>query len=75
MKRWMWVLFIAATLPAAVFAQSYPSKSIRWIVPYPPGGSFDGFSRVVAAQLSSKYPPAEPGALVCEPLEAARSGR
>ncbi len=52
MKRWMWVLFIAATLPAAVFAQSYPSKSIRWIVPYPPGGSFDGFSRVVAAQLS-----------------------
>ncbi len=24
---------------------------------------------------AGKYPPAEPGALVCEPLEAARSGR
>ena len=29
----------------------------------------------VKAFHGSKYPPAEPGALVCEPLEAARSGR
>ncbi len=52
MKRWVLALSFLAILPAAVYAQGYPSKSIRWIVPYPPGGSFDGFSRVVAAQLS-----------------------
>ena len=32
-------------------------------------------ARVDTHKILSKYPPAEPGALVCEPLEAARSGR
>jgi len=31
--------------------------------------------RALVKKLVSKYPPAEPGALVCEPLEAARRGR
>ena len=30
---------------------------------------------VLAVQDLSKYPPAKPGALVCEPLKAARRGR
>jgi len=29
----------------------------------------------VEVVVARKYPPAEPGALVCEPLEAARRGR
>ena len=34
------------------FAQPYPSKPLKWIVPFPPGGSTDGFSRPLAAKLS-----------------------
>jgi tripartite-type tricarboxylate transporter receptor subunit TctC len=33
-------------------AQGFPAKPIRWIVPFPPGGSTDGFSRPLAAKLS-----------------------
>ena len=30
----------------------YPSKPIKWIVPFPPGGPTDTFSRPIAAKLS-----------------------
>lgn len=43
-------LFVAA---GAVFAQTYPSKSIRFIVPYPPGGGTDIVARLVAAKMST----------------------
>jgi tripartite-type tricarboxylate transporter receptor subunit TctC len=33
-------------------AQPFPSKPLRWIVPFPPGGSTDGFSRPLAAKLA-----------------------
>lgn len=38
------------TPPAA--AQTWPSKAIKWIVPFPPGGPTDTFSRAVAQKLS-----------------------
>jgi tripartite-type tricarboxylate transporter receptor subunit TctC len=44
----LWVLL--STHPA--FAQSYPSKPIRLIVPYPPGGSVDLVGRTVARKLT-----------------------
>ncbi|MDO8440887.1 MAG: tripartite tricarboxylate transporter substrate binding protein [Polaromonas sp.] len=32
--------------------QSYPNKPIRFILPYPPGGSTDTFSRIITQKLS-----------------------
>ena len=46
---------------------------------YPQGFSDKAKERVEAeiikATIEGKYPPAEPGALCCEPLEAAMRGR
>ena len=44
------VLFGLAAVAAAC-AQSFPAKPIRYIVPFPPGGPTDTFSRALTAQL------------------------
>ncbi|MDB5809863.1 MAG: tripartite tricarboxylate transporter substrate binding protein [Betaproteobacteria bacterium] len=39
-------------LPAGVFAQDYPAKSVRVIVPWAAGGSTDSIGRILAAKLT-----------------------
>ena len=46
--------FAALTTPAAVFAQSYPAKPIRWVVPYPAGGGSDFLARTISQQLATQ---------------------
>jgi len=49
------VLSLAAAIaPLAASAQAYPTKPIKLIVPFPPGGSNDVVARGIAAQLSTR---------------------
>jgi tripartite-type tricarboxylate transporter receptor subunit TctC len=45
------LLFLLLLCTTNAFAQ-YPTKPIKWIVPFPPGGPTDSFSRPVAQKLS-----------------------
>jgi tripartite-type tricarboxylate transporter receptor subunit TctC len=36
------------------YAQTYPAKSIRWVVPYPAGGGSDFLARTIGQQLSTQ---------------------
>ncbi len=44
----------SALLPAAALAQAYPNKTVRMIVPFPPGGGVDFIGRVVGKGLSER---------------------
>src|SRR5262249_44783168 len=41
-------------LTTAALAQDYPSKPVRLIIPFPPGGSNDVVGRVIATHLSDR---------------------
>src|SRR5215475_15112043 len=56
MKRLWGLVAIALTVAMPAFGQSYPlsypSKAIRLVSPFPPGGSVDVVGRLLAAKLS-----------------------
>src|SRR5688572_15807884 len=46
------LLAVMAGVTTTTFAQSYPAKTVRWIVPFPPGGGTDFVVRTLAQKLS-----------------------
>ena len=52
MKRWIFLIALALSSPA--LAQSWPAKTIRFLVPFPPGGSADLMVRAIAPRIGDK---------------------
>ena len=58
MKKLVVALALLATgLGANAFAQSYPSRQITLIVPFPPGGSTDVAARIMAERIRTSHLP------------------
>ena len=55
MTRRVLLAFAACLLCASALAQSWPSKPVRIIVPYPPGGTSDILARALAPGLQAAF--------------------
>jgi tripartite-type tricarboxylate transporter receptor subunit TctC len=54
--RTVHLLFLAVLLGQPAFAQPpYPSRPVRIVVPFPPGGTADAVPRIVAEKLSARW--------------------
>ena len=51
---WRWLAPVLLAFAACAHAQPYPAKSVRLIIPFPPGGSNDVIGRAIGAQLADR---------------------
>lgn len=56
-KKWIrgLLLALAAFFTGIVAAQEFPQKSIRFIVPFPPGGATDGLARILGEKMTEAW--------------------
>jgi len=58
MRSTFWTTVIAAALLApahAIFAQAFPAKMVRIVIPFPVGGSSDANARIIGPYLSERW--------------------
>lgn len=55
--KWLYLVVAAlvSTAPSTGSGQAYPSKPIRWIVGFPPGGGTDIISRLIGQKMSESW--------------------
>src|SRR5262245_34040021 len=56
--RWLarlGVLIVAVAIPIQAFAQSWPDKPVRIVVPFGPGGPADVYARILAQELTEVF--------------------
>ncbi|HEV7443393.1 MAG TPA: tripartite tricarboxylate transporter substrate-binding protein, partial [Steroidobacteraceae bacterium] len=52
----VWAVVASGLLTtAAAFAQAYPTKPVRLIIPFPPGGGNDVIGRIVGQKLTERW--------------------
>ena len=52
LKQLLLGLCVLLGMTTGAWAQKYPDRPIKWIVPYPPAGTTDVIARIVAQPLS-----------------------
>lgn len=52
LSRFAWLALVAAWLPTTGFAEDYPTRAIKLIVPFPAGGPSDFIARTVGHHMS-----------------------
>ena len=46
------MMAVCALAPLTVVAQTWPTKPVKFVVPFPPGGSVDPLARILGARLA-----------------------
>ncbi len=54
-RRTLALALAACALAGPAIAQEYPTKPVRILVPYPPGGASDVTARILADKLSKRW--------------------
>lgn len=54
MRNYLFLIIFSCAPVTHLWAQSYPAKPVRFVVPFPPGGSNDVLSRAVALGLTTQ---------------------
>ena len=52
---WFFIFVIAALSPSLAAAQGFPTRPVKFLVPYPGGGTNDVLARIVADKLRAKW--------------------
>ena len=56
-RKFLYLAAGAAARPGvsrSAWAQAYPTRPVRWIIPFPPGGGADSVSQIMGSWLSDK---------------------